>query len=367
MTENNNIEKAYQQLAAIRKGEAIDEQWFADAENMKTFEGLLFLQSAVSGTMNKKGRSTAEAYSLFHKKQNRRMLYIRIALSIASCLLLALGVAYLEMQNKSHHVAEIVAQNDTDNIYIEIGDQVYSMDKLQEDSSLSTQVQIKDGQIASGTDKTETIVTHRINVPKGRKVQIVLPDGSKVWLNSSSRLSYPSRFDGTREVTIEGEAYFDVMPSGQMFIVHSGQISTKVLGTSFNCNSYNTDMPCITLVKGKVRLTSATDSTDLTPGYQVTVTEQGTMTVQEANIEDIIGWIDNKITYTSVTIEEIMKRLQRWYDFSVQWEDNSVKQFKFDLYGDYTETLETIIERLALTGRVRIKYENDIVYISNAR
>ncbi len=158
--------------------------------------------------------------------------------------------------------------------------------------------------------------------PRGQKLSIVLPDGSEIVLNSDSRIEYPARFNGDmREVTLEGEAYFDVTHNEEMpFTVQSGNVTVVVLGTSFNVNAYpeNPNVK-IALVQGKVKVNTQDSSSVprdflLSPNEMIEIDKKGTSyRVQHFDPREIAGWKDGYLYFEKVDFEETILKLERWY------------------------------------------------------
>ncbi len=158
---------------------------------------------------------------------------------------------------------------------------------------------------------------HLLQVPRGAEYMLVLSDGTRVWLNAESELSYPSYFSGKkRKVELKGEAYFEVTRDTSMpFIVETARMQVDVLGTSFNVSAYPGEMQHTTLVKGKVRTESNGNSVELTPGKQALLTDTG-ITVQDVDVNDYVGWKEKRFVFKNRPIEEVVRELERWYNVS---------------------------------------------------
>jgi transmembrane sensor len=176
---------------------------------------------------------------------------------------------------------------------------------------------------ASGKIEYNTVST-----PRGGQYQVELPDGSKVWLNASSSLHFPTAFPGrSREVEITGEAYFEVAKDvNKPFYVKVNGQSVEVLGTQFNINAY-TDEPLIrtTLLEGSVRITNGKSVAKLAPGQQAKVPNplsgtEGIKVVNDADLEEAMAWKNGLFHLTSADIGTIMRQLVRWYDVEVDFE-----------------------------------------------
>lgn len=197
----------------------------------------------------------------------------------------------------------------------------------------------------SGETNGQPVKYNTLTVPRGSKpVQLLLADGSGVWLNVASSITYPTAFTGNeRKVTITGEVYFEVASlnrEGQAkkmpFIVKimtpagpAGEV--EVLGTQFNINAYD-DEPVMrtTLLEGSIKLTSrpaspggSRDSAILRPGMQAEWDRQGPITlVQHADLEEVMAWKNGLFRFKDANIETIMRQLEKWYDIEVDYKGN---------------------------------------------
>ncbi|SEL63018.1 FecR family protein [Parapedobacter koreensis] len=184
-----------------------------------------------------------------------------------------------------------------------------------------TQIINSGGQVtyAKGTTATGELIYNTLVVPKAGTFQITLSDGTKVWLNAMSELRFPVHFgQGSREVFLQGEAYFEVAHDAKKpFHVNVNGNKVEVLGTHFNINAYR-DVMSATLVEGSVRVSNPTGERVLAPGQEAKVGEQ--ITVQPANIDKAIAWKQGDFYFKRDNIDEIMGQLSRWYDVEVKYE-----------------------------------------------
>jgi transmembrane sensor len=171
------------------------------------------------------------------------------------------------------------------------------------------------------------VLQNTFSTPKGGQYQIVLPDGTTVFLNAASSLIYPTSFHGTeRVVTLTGEAYFEVAKNKDMpFRVKSGIQTVEVLGTHFNINAY-TDESAIktTLLEGSVKVSSAINSSLIVPGEQSVVNKAGNGTISKhnVNLEKETAWKNGVFSFENDDLKSIMRQVARWYDVDVVYEGN---------------------------------------------
>lgn len=164
-----------------------------------------------------------------------------------------------------------------------------------------------------------------LSTPRKGQYKTLLPDGTAVWLNSASKLKYPTQFNGDqRLVELEGEGYFEVAHDrSKPFIVVSGGQKVKVLGTKFNINSYaNEPAVLTTLVSGSVELTSAAGggSVRLKPGEQGKMINSG-FKVSAVDVESYTAWTSNEFQFKGAPLAEVLRQLERWYDVDVDYKD----------------------------------------------
>jgi ferric-dicitrate binding protein FerR (iron transport regulator) len=174
-----------------------------------------------------------------------------------------------------------------------------------------------------GSANASDAKSNSIAVPKGGQWQVVLPDGSKVWLNSATSFSYPLTFAKQKEriVQLTGEAYFEVAKDRlHPFIVKTDKQTVEVLGTHFNINSYP-DEPSVktALAEGRVKVSGNNGKTAiLIPGQQAILTN-GVITVAKADIEEALAWKNGYFRFNDENIESTMRKLSRWYNIDVQY------------------------------------------------
>jgi ferric-dicitrate binding protein FerR (iron transport regulator) len=188
----------------------------------------------------------------------------------------------------------------------------------------------------------ESIRYNTVSTPRGGQYQLVLADGSRVWLNAASSLRFPVAFTGSlREVYLTGEAYFEIAPqfrnaagsrSAQErvpFYVHVNNTEVQVLGTHFNINAYNDEASVkTTLLKGAVKVVSGKDSVFLNPGNQSEVYPNGLIKfIAESDVENAVAWKNGLFEFRSADMETIMRQVARWYDVDVQYRKKIEERF----------------------------------------
>lgn len=190
-----------------------------------------------------------------------------------------------------------------------------------------TVIKLNDGEITYSPEtrnlKPETVAYNTITTPRGGQYQLVLADGSKVWLNAASSLTYPTAFAGKeRKVTLTGEGYFEVAHDAtKPFKVDvAGKEEVEVLGTHFNVNAYGDDDAIrTTLLQGTVRVTEKKESVLIKPGEQAVLQHAGLKINKEANLEDVIAWKEGFFYFDNSDMSMVMKEISRWFNVEVSY------------------------------------------------
>ena len=199
-------------------------------------------------------------------------------------------------------------------------------------------------------------------IPKGGEYQVMLADGTKVWLNSASRLIYPQSFMGKeRRVVLSGEAFFDVAHDAERpFIVETSRMNVKVLGTRFNVNDYDdNEEVSTTLVNGSVEIVSGGQQAfRLVPGEQA-YGKENELEKREVNVRLYTSWIDGKFLFNNTELEEIAKQISRWYDVEFVFDDEEIKDYKFSGFIPRYESITNLFEILEQSANVSFVRKED--------
>lgn len=207
-------------------------------------------------------------------------------------------------------------------------------------------------------------------IPQGKTAKLLLPDGTKVWLSACSRLIFPQKFmeNAPREVRLIGEAYFEVThDEARPFIVHSGNISTTVLGTTFNIRCFEGEQPCVTLASGKVKVTSMGKHGEVTliPGQQAVFKMNSTFNVEEADLEGVLSWKNGGFYFENQTLREALTEIGRWYNYNVIFTGNEHLNDRIHYNGERSWTLKQVIEQLNRICETNIKIDSTNIVVNN--
>jgi len=175
------------------------------------------------------------------------------------------------------------------------------------------------------------VMLNTMSTPAGGQYQLTLPDGTRVWLNAASSITYPAAFvTKERKVKISGEAYFEVAKDkAKPFVVDvNGQASVEVLGTSFNIKAYaDEEATRTTLINGSVKVRNNATSVVLSPGQQGVSSDRQLAVINNANVEQVVAWKNGIFDFNGLAFQAIIKDVGRWYDIRVKYE-GEVPAFK---------------------------------------
>jgi transmembrane sensor len=238
-----------------------------------------------------------------------------------------------------------------------------------------------DGEARGGSDNSKNrLIT--ATTPRGGTYQVILPDGSKVWLNAASSIIFPSTFSKlrTRKVELIGEAYFEVFKNKkQPFVVISKKMELTVLGTHFNVNAYEDENSTkATLLEGSVRVSRFSPSGGdgrrpegednenriLKPNQQAYITNNSGITVKEVDVSSIVDWKNGEFAFSSETLEGLMRKVQRWYDVEVIYEDSNLAQIKFSGTISRFENVSKLLNVLQTTRKVQFRIEGKKIIVT---
>jgi ferric-dicitrate binding protein FerR (iron transport regulator) len=214
----------------------------------------------------------------------------------------------------------------------------------------------------TGAGPVQKYAMQQITSPPGIRSQVVLPDGSKVWLNSESTIQFPVPFHKeSRNIALQGEAFFDVAKNpDQPFIVESGKVKVKVLGTRFNVKAYGNEANTeVILEEGKIALTLPENNKQeipLKPGDRLVYEKTSNKaSLSNENIQKYIAWHTGKLVFNDTPITEVAQMLSRWYGIEVIVTDPEIMNYRFTTTFE-NESLFQVIELLSMSSPIQIKY-----------
>lgn len=200
--------------------------------------------------------------------------------------------------------------------------------------------------------------TNQLTTPNGGIYDVVLSDGSHVWLNAASTLSYPLAFTGDeRWVELSGEAYFEIAPDTKPFKVISNRQTVQVLGTAFNVDAYaNASAIRTTLLQGAIKLSCQDQETLLKPGEMAVNDLKGKIQVKPVDGDKVLAWKNGLFVFNNESIADIMHRVARWYDVEVVYEDRIANKKLWGTVSRY-RTINELLDNIALAGDISYRIE----------
>jgi len=230
-------------------------------------------------------------------------------------------------------------------------------------------IKMQDGRLGyeGAGAKEEEVRYNTISTPFGGKYQVVLTDGTKVWLNAASTLVFPTVFKGgTREVSLKGEGYFEVARNASMpFVVKVGDMRVDVLGTSFNIMAYEDEAAVrTTLLEGAVRVGAGGVSRALEIGEQGVLDKRGAMEViHDADVEQAVAWKNGLLQFHSADMAVIMRQMARWYNVQVVYASEDIRNESFSGSIPSSENISQVLKMLELTGTVHFDVTGQIITV----
>ena len=303
-----------------------------------------YLQTDVEDAWKKVREKTFGAPPVRPRIRPKWLKYAAVVLPV----LLSISLWYTwkeEMKNKQATVARLNPVLTLDN------GEKYQLDP-EEQTEIYVNEEVKAYQAGGGliydtTARQEENKYNRIEVPRGSEYWIVLPDGTRVWLNAATELKYPVEFGpDSREIhLLEGEIYLEVArDSLHPFLVHTPNGEIQVLGTHFNIRCVSPQNIETTLVEGKVEVRQTDQKVILHPGQQATVTNK--IMVKEVDVEEVICWKDNLFYFKDAELETILNKLADWYDFEIGWQSPELKTKRFFMSIDKYASVQEILDKL---------------------
>lgn len=204
---------------------------------------------------------------------------------------------------------------------------------------------------------------HTIKTGAGMRSEFTLPDGTQVFLNSNTSLSYPVAFSGlTRDIKLNGEAYFDVAENKELpFVVNTGKISVEVTGTEFKASNYsNEDLTEIVLVEGSVNLCQCNKDGErkvfhsMVAGDKAVLGTDNKLYFEKVDVEKYIAWKDGKLMFRDDTMEEVVRRLNRWYNVDIKLTGEHLMDYAYNATFE-DESLTQVLELLKLSAPIDYK------------
>ncbi len=366
-----------------RREELNDEEvtaWLKEKDHVELLDEIAAIRQKLSGQSY--GENSEEEFlylekSIYDRKSRRMTLRWSIAASIILLVGLFVGrtISGVRDIHEEQELAKSVMQPGTSKAILMMADGKEVVLEQGQNLNILLNERVRVATSSQGIvyeERGKGMVTEEYNkltTPIGGEYSLVLSDGTKVFLNADSELKYPVEFsDGKRIVDLKGEAYFEVhKDSLRPFIVRMNGAEVTVLGTSFNVNTYGDDGQIYTtLVNGSVRVSSMKNKQEeiLKPGMQSVMNVQsGLLTVRKVDVEPYVAWREGRFVFRAMTLDLIMRQLQRWYDFEVFYQNSELKDYEFRGVIKRDMDLDKVLSVIKATTNVDFEVKGKVITI----
>lgn len=310
------------------------------------------------------------------EKRRLKLLYLKRSIAVAAVLLLGFFIFKItDVLNGATKEKVIVntIKPGTDKavLTLENGEDII----LEKNKALSLpNSNVKGKEIVYNNDKVakkEAVIYNYLTIPRGGQYFVVLSDGTKVWLNSESKLKYPVKFakNELREVTLlYGEAYFDVSPStkhnGAKFKVNTKNQQVIVYGTQFNVKAYDdSDKIYTTLVEGSISIDNGSVHKKITPDSQAIISNKGIEIKKDIDVLYEVAWKNGTFMFYKERLDDMLISLSRWYDVEVFYDNEAKKKEIFSGLLKRTDNIEELLNLLQKTGAVTFTIEDNKITV----
>lgn len=329
-----------------------------------------------------KNKITNSVYTYIKRKNN-----IRFGFSMAASIAILLSIGLYNYNfNKSSSIENFAksienTKTDSDEVILALGND-QNIDIAEENSSISysntgEKVNIGNSKtVDQSTSENNKPVYNTLIVPYGKRSEIELADGSKVWLNSGSKLTFPAVFNkNIREVHLEGEAIFEVAHNkNHPFIVKTNNHEIEVLGTVFNVSNYTDENSISTVLKsGSVQINykndsffNSNESLKITPGTKsVYNRDTKNINTKAVDVEKYFSWKEGIFIFKNDSMESIMKKISRYYNTPIEIENLELANETFSGYLDVSDNIETVINTIKKTSEFEFYFNKENKLIIN--
>ncbi|SFA52694.1 FecR family protein [Pedobacter suwonensis] len=365
------------------------ETWYLlKAEENKSVDSPIEYEKLEAKIWNKILSDVSQTEAELPKVQKLNRPYKRIiSIGIAASILLIAGIGYLTLKNNDTTPDRFVIAKKydlpagTDKAILTLSDgKVIDLNK-DAVGKIATEAGIEITKAADGTLVYKTLNTGKsdgfntITTPIGGQYAVILPDGSKVWLNAGSSLKYPTAFAASgRNVTLTGEGYFEVahmegtkrrMPFTVTVLKNQTQSEkVEVLGTHFNINAY-ADEPFIntTLLMGSVKVALSNNKTTLLKPGQLARLSNENIQVQQADTEMAVAWKNGEFVFRE-DLRSAMRKVARWYDVEIVYDETAPENLMLGGWMSRGTNISEVLNHIQLTGKVHFKLEGRRVIVS---
>lgn len=320
--------------------------------------------------MSKLQQSTLQPTESYRRTLSYQRIMVYAA-SVAALLCICFGTYYIlsepELQKTTDvtaHIIDSLSRSGQVQIILD-GKQAVGLDKNNAEIRVGEDGTVTVDEQLVAASRGERVSVNQIVVPYGKRSKIILPDGSSLWINSGSCISYTSDFVANRKLNVQGEVYLDVRKdAAHPFVVKTNRLEVTVLGTSFNVTDYGKDTEtAVVLVQGSVDVkVDNKEKKRLVPNQRLSK-ENGEVKVGEVDVYNYICWKDDAMNFDGQKLSDVLKSLSRYYNTKIEI-SGSLKDEKY--YGslDLNFTLDEVLESISLATPLNIVRQGDEIYIT---
>lgn len=346
--------------------EMLFNQWYSQPENRKRYYELQKLQAAIYANSQSSEIRTEKAWQKVSQQRHSFILSDLRKYAAVAVLLIITGIAFYWSKSTQQTIPVVenimvVPGNKQAILTLSNGQKISLSDSLHRIVSKENGIIIRNNApnmlVYDKSEESEKTAYNTISIPRGGEYKLTLSDGTTVWLNSESRLTFPVAFNGhTRELQVEGEAYFEVTKdTSRPFIVHTRQFDIRVTGTEFNVRTYPDEPESATLAEGSIQLEKGNEIYRLQPGQQAVAGQE--VIIREVNIEEAIAWRNEAFCFKQSRLETIMNELARWYDIDIFYLNPGLKDLHFTAWFHRGSTISEVIKILEKTQKIKLELQ----------
>lgn len=308
--------------------------------------------------------------NLFHRKRRRSYMRVFIGAAAACLLPIILWIGFFSQSTPKSvgpkgQMLEPICVIEPETIPLQNVLETEGKDGRYKQETLAPQKENEVMSYVTQIGPEKSIRRHLLHIARGQIFKLELPDGTQVFLNAGSRLSYPGRF-GKKErvVSLEGEGYFHVASEEKRpFIIQTGKIRTSVLGTEFNLSAYPGSETRLALIEGSVRVECEGSGLVIKPGQCVCVNEEGKMEIEDIDTQAYQYWKEGYFYFDNLPLVDIMKSLARWYNVGILFKNIEVQQVRMHFLADRREGIEHILSLLNRMEKASFRQEGNMIVV----
>ncbi|WP_349315050.1 FecR domain-containing protein [Chitinophaga sp. MM2321] len=350
----------------IRKDEGVRDLWENIVSRMDTPESSVVLQQIDE---EKAWQKWDKKYGGIAATPLRRITIYGSLIAASVLLLLTVGLHFFRQQHPAAAPLSVNRVADTAAVKLTLGNgkEVALSGRANQQLQVgSLQLNIAQQKFSFNSSDPLSTEMNTLTVPAGYDYRIELADGTEVWLNAVSNLRFPSAFPKKqREVYLDGEAYFKIAANAESpFIVHTAQLTIKVLGTEFNVNAYEDGPVKTSLVKGSVAVSTKDDRpVIIRPGYQGIALPAGNITVDKFDERTELSWMQGHYYFKKRTIREIAITIQRWYNIQVVFDNPAAANLQLSGLLRRNSPVTDFLDNLRTTADIDYYFKDGVLHL----